>query len=77
MHDIVMRVTFIAIAAHQAKCALHATNSELKHVLIILLLPIKSNENQPQFPRIGICKLDSGGGAVPEHCPHRTAPLRA
>ena len=26
---------------------------------------------------IGICKLDSGVGAVLEHCPHRTAPLRA
>ena len=26
---------------------------------------------------IAICKLDSGGGAVLEHCPHRTAPLRA
>ena len=25
----------------------------------------------------GICKLDSGGRAVLEHCPHRTAPLRA
>ena len=25
----------------------------------------------------GICKLDSGGGAVLEHCPHGTAPLRA
>ena len=25
----------------------------------------------------GICKLDSGGGAVLEHCSHRTAPLRA
>ena len=23
----------------------------------------------------GICKLDSGGEAVLEHCPHRTAPL--
>ena len=29
-----------------------ATNSKLKHVLIILLLPIKSNGNHPQFPRI-------------------------
>ena len=25
---------------------------------------------------VGICKLDSGGGAVLQHCPHRTAPLR-
>ena len=25
---------------------------------------------------LGIFKLDSGGGAVLEHCPHRTAPLR-
>ena len=24
----------------------------------------------------GICKLVSGGGAVLEHCPHRTTPLR-
>ena len=23
---------------------------------------------------IGICKLDSGGGAVLEHCPHRNGP---
>ena len=25
---------------------------------------------------LGICKLDSGGGAELEHCPHRTVPLR-